>query len=133
MAIFWVAVVCALALQWFMPIRSQLDARFGKCLKKCFIIFFDNPGLTFFLALYSLILLILSCVLVFLLPGFAGLILAQNELFRIVMLKYDWIEAHPGMTLREGRKQVPWGELIAAEDEKVGHRTFRNFIFPWKD
>ncbi|HOC30458.1 MAG TPA: hypothetical protein PKH40_12315 [Treponemataceae bacterium] len=131
--IFWVAVVVALSLQWFLPIRSQLDSNFGKCLKKSFIIFFDNPGFSLFMFFYSLILAALSMVMVMLMPGFAGMILAHNNAFRLRMYKYDWLEEHPEIDIRTARKAVPWAELLAEDDDTVGHRTFKSFIFPWKD
>ena len=66
---FWVAVICILSLQWFLPIRSQLDVKFFKCLKKSFIIFFDNPGFSLFMLFYTLVLLAVSFFCVMLLPG----------------------------------------------------------------
>ena len=133
MLIFWVAVILVLAFQWFLPIRSQLDKKFSKCLRKCFIIFFDNPGFSVFMFLYSAILLAISFFVVFLIPGFAGIILAQNEAFRLRMYKYDWIEQHPEIEFKKARKQIPWTELLEEDDETTGHRTWRSFIFPWKD
>lgn len=131
--IFWVAVVFALSIQWFLPIRSQLDGNFVKCLKKSFIIFFDNPGFSVFMFLYSLVLAALSMVMVMLMPGFSGMILAHNNAFRLRMYKYDWLEEHPEMDFRAARKAVPWAELLAEDEDTVGHRTFKSFIFPWKD
>lgn len=130
---FWVAVAFVLSLQWFLPIHSQLEPKFGKALKKCMIIFFDNPGFSLFMFLYTLAVGALSMVLVFLLPGFAGLVLAHNEAFRLRMYKYDWLEKHPELDPIKARKAVPWGELLAEDEETVGTRSFRSFIFPWKD
>lgn len=130
---FWVAVAFVLSIQWFLPISSQLESNFGKALKKCLIIFFDNPGFSLFMFLYSIVLAALSMVLVFLLPGFGGLVLAQNEAFRLRMYKYDWLEKHPELDPVKARKEIPWGELLAEDEETVGTRSFRSFIFPWKD
>lgn len=130
---FWLAVILTLSLQWFMPIRSQLDKNFMKSIKKCFIIFFDNPGFSIFMFLYSFVLLALSCVLVLLMPGIAGLLLAQNEAFRLRMYKYDWLEKNPDIDIKKARKEIPWAELLAEDKETVGTRTLKNFIFPWKD
>ncbi len=130
---FWVAVGFILSLQWFLPVRSQLEPKFGKALKKSVIIFFDNPGFSLFMFLYSLVLIALSTVLVFIIPGVSGLVLAQNEAFRLRMYKYDWLEAHPELDPAKARKEVPWGELLAEDEDTVGTRSFRSFIFPWKD
>jgi len=131
--LFWVVLLIALSLQWFIPIRSQLDTNFLKCLKKCFIIFFDNPGFSLFMFFYGIVLAALSLVMVFLAPGVAGILLAYNDAFHLRMRKYDWLEAHPELDFRSARKAVPWDELIENDREIVGDRTLRSFIFPWKD
>ena len=82
---------------------------------------------------HSLVLIAISVVLVLLMPGFAWVILSQNESFRLRMYKYDWLEKHPELEFKVARKSVPWGELIAEDYETVGHRSFKSFIFPWKD
>ncbi len=45
------------------------------------------------------------------------------------MFKYDYIEAHPDTD----RKHLPWEELLFEEREKVGTRTLKGMIFPWKE
>lgn len=131
--VFWMLCLCVLALQWFMPLRSQLHGGFRKTLKKCFIIFFDNAGFSVFMFFYTLILAVLSVFLAFLVPGFAGIALAQNNAFRLRLYKYDWLEQHTDLTPKEARKHIPWGELIAEDRETLGPRSFKSFIFPWKD
>lgn len=69
-SVVWIFAVIQLSLLWFFPIRSRLESNFRKCLKKCFIIFFDNTGFTFFMLLYSIVLVILTPLLAFLVPGF---------------------------------------------------------------
>jgi len=130
--LFWIAVITVLAIQWFLPIRSQLEKNFLKALKKCFIIFFDNPGFSLFMFFYSAVVLLLSCVLVLIVPGFAGVILAQNDAFRLRMYKYDWIEKNSELDFKTARKQIPWEDLLAEDDEIVGKRTIKSFFFPWK-
>ncbi len=131
--VFWMLCICLLSLQWFLPLRSQLHGNFRKTFKKCFIIFFDNAGFSVFMFFYTLILAVLSVFLAFLVPGFAGIALAQNNAFRLRLYKYDWLEQHTDLTPREARKHIPWGELIAEDRETLGPRTFKSFIFPWKD
>ena len=131
--VFWMLCLCVLALQWFMPLRSQLHGGFRKTLKKRFIIFFDNAGFSVFMFFYTLILAVLSVFLAFLVPGFAGIALAQNNAFRLRLYKYDWLEQHTDLTPKEARKHIPWGELIAEDRETLGPRSFKSFIFPWKD
>lgn len=129
----WFGFVLILSFQWFLPVRSQLDRRFLKCVRKCFLIFFDNPGFSLFMFFYSIALAVLSIFPLFLLPGISGLVLAQNEAFRLLMYKYDWIEQHPELDFRTARKSIPWEELIANDRETVGERSLKHFIFPWKD
>ena len=131
--LFWVVILSVLSLQWFLPIRSQLESGFVKCLKKSFLIFFDNPGLSIFMFFYSSALFALSVLLVGFAPGFAGVILAQNEAFRLLMYKYDWLEKHPELDFRAARKAIPWDELIAEDYETIGYRSLKSFIFPWMD
>jgi hypothetical protein len=48
--------------------------------------------------------------------------------FKLRLYKYDYYEAHPS-----GKKRrVPWNELLAHDKEKLGKRTFKTLIFPWK-
>ena len=132
-SVVWIFAVIQLSLLWFFPIRSRLESNFRKCLKKCFIVFFDNTGFTLFMLLYSVVLVILTPFLAFLVPGFSGLLLAWNNAFKLRMYKYDWMELHPEIPIPTARKQIPWNELLAEDRETVGSRSIRNLIFPWKD
>ena len=129
MIIFWTMIVSILALQFFFAIRSRLDTKLSKVIKKCFIIFFDNPMFCIFSLIYCIITLILSVFTAFLLPGPAGILLFLDEGLRLRLLKYDWIEANP----EANKKEIPWDALLIEEREKTGSRSLKNFIFPWKD
>jgi len=129
----WAGLFALLALQWFLPVRSRLSRGFVESLRKSFIIMFDNTGFSVFMLFYSVALLALSTVSIFLIPGVAGLILAQNEAFRLRMYKYDWLEEHPETDSYRARNAIPWDELLAGDRETVGRRSFKSFIFPWKD
>ena len=131
--VIWIFTVIQLSLLWFFPIRSRLESDFRKCIKKCFILFFDNTGFTLFMALYSLMLIVLTPLFAFLMPGFSGILLAWNNAFKLRMYKYDWIERNPEIPIQTARKRIPWEELLTDDRETVGIRTIRNLIFPWKD
>ena len=45
------------------------------------------------------------------------------------MYKYDWLEANP----EANRKKIPWDALLMDDKERVGKRTLRGMIFPWKE
>jgi hypothetical protein len=125
--LFWTMVIAALALQFYLPVRARLDARPGKTLKKCFLIFFDNTLFCILSGAASLAILALSLPLFMLLPGPGGLLLFLDEALRIRLLKYDWLEANPG------RRKIPWETLLEDEREKTGNRSIKGLIFPWKD
>ncbi|MDR1095946.1 MAG: hypothetical protein LBL31_06125, partial [Spirochaetaceae bacterium] len=127
--IFWLIVILALALQFFFAIHFRLGDKIPKALKKCFIIFFDNPGLCLFALIHNTIIAVISVLLAFLAPGPAGMLLFLDEAFRLRLLKYDYLEANPDAN----RKRIPWDALLIDERERTGTRTLRNFIFPWKD
>lgn len=131
--VFWVVLFSSLALQYFFPLTQMMENdRPLKTLKKCFIIMADNFGFTLFFAFYNLIGTALSCVLALMIPGFAGIHFGQDVAIKLLMLKYDYLEENPDLTAKE-RRHVPWDELLLDEKEKVGHRTFRGMIFPWKE
>jgi len=130
--IFWTLVPALVSFQFFLAIRARLATKPLKILKKCFIIFFDNPWFSIFSLLYTLVTLVLSLIFALLLPGPAGLLLFLDEGLRLRLLKYDWLETLPAADTPTRRK-IPWDALLIEERDKTGSRTFRNFIFPWKD
>ncbi|MFP3042489.1 hypothetical protein LQZ19_11800 [Treponema primitia] len=127
--LFWTLLIGILALQFYFPIRSRLDTKFAKIIKKCFLILFDNSFFCIMSGIISLVILALSLPLFLLLPGPGGILLFLDEALRIRLLKYDWLEANPGAD----RRKIPWDVLLVDEREKTGNRTLKSLIFPWKD
>jgi hypothetical protein len=127
--IFWTFAVAILSFQFFFAIRSRLDTKLSKVIKKCFIIFLDNPGFSIFSLFHNIIILILSVFLALIFPGPAGILLYLDEALRLRLLKYDYLEANPDAN----RKKIPWDALLIDEREKTGTRSIKSFIFPWKD
>jgi hypothetical protein len=130
--LFWLLAIIVLSLQWFIPLRFLLKNDFRKCIKKSFIIFFDNAGFSIAYFFYQMILAVLSVPLVFIGVSFSGILLAQINALRLRLYKYDWRDAHPELSPAEA-KHIPWDELLADERDTVGTRSLKNFIFPWKD
>ena len=130
--VFWVVVIATLAIQWILPIRSLMHNKFRKCLKKSFIIFFDNPLFSLGVALVNLLNFIFSFVSFGILDGPATMGITLTNALRLRLYKYDWLEINPGLTKAQ-RKEVPWEELIAADKQTLGPRTLRSFLFTWKD
>ncbi|MDR2193648.1 MAG: hypothetical protein LBP19_04170 [Treponema sp.] len=134
MLLFWFLAAAALSLQFFLTIRSRMNNTVKVSIKKCFLVFFDNLGFCVFSFIHNLILLALSVFLAFMLPGPAGILLFLDEGFRLRLLKYDWLETHPEAIGAGGKRpKIPWDELLIDEREKTGTRSFKSFIFPWKD
>lgn len=127
--LFWVTVAAALAAQYFFPIQSRLDRKFRKIARKSFLVFFDNPGFSIGLAICTLIVCGLSVFTAFLLPGFATVLLWWNVAFKLRLYKYDWLEQNSGAD----RRRVPWDALLVEDRERVGKRTLRGMIFPWRE
>ncbi|MDR0312611.1 MAG: hypothetical protein LBI14_03345 [Treponema sp.] len=127
--IFWTLVVGILSLQFLFTVRARLDKKITKVIRKCFVIFFDNPGFCIFMFFSNIITLVISIFLAFLFPGPAGILLFIDEGLRLRLLKYDYLEANP----EANRKKIPWDALLIDERERTGTRSFKSFIFPWKD
>ena len=130
---FWTLVLALVSFQFFFAIRARLDTKITKIVKKCFIIFFDNPGFALFTLLYTIVSLVLSLVLAFILPGPAGILLFLDEALRLRLLKYDWLETNPPADASAKRRTIPWDVILIDEREKTGTRSLKNFIFPWRD
>jgi hypothetical protein len=127
--IFWSALGAMLTLQYYLPPRARLGGGFRKNLRKSFYLMMDNPLFSVFLLIYNTLVLFLSMFLAFLVPGPAALALNLDVAVKLRLYKYDWLEADPG---RRGQK-IPWFELLQEDKERVGKRTLKGMIFPWKD
>jgi hypothetical protein len=127
--LFWVSLTWWLASQYYFPIRAQLDDDVKKVFRKCFVLFFDNTLFSIALAIGTIVMAILSGFVVFLLPGIATILLWHQAAMKLRMYKYDYLEAHPNAN----RKKIPWNDLLYEDRERVGHRSLRGMIFPWKD
>ncbi len=127
--LFWGSVLWLMASQYFFPVRAQLGDRVPKVLKKCFILLFDNGAFTLGLALGSVGIMMLSVFTALLLPGPMGVLIWLNTAFKLRLLKYDYLEKHPAAP----RRRLPWDQLLAEERERVGKRTLKGMIFPWRE
>jgi len=127
--VLWGVVLLVLAMQFFFAVRARLDTRLLKVIKKCFLIFFDNPLFCIFTFFHNIAVLILSVFVAFLFPGPAGILLFLDESLRLRLMKYDWLEANPDAD----RRSIPWDDILIDEREKTGTRSLKGLIFPWKD
>lgn len=124
-------IVFFLSLQWFVPLRALLHDNFSKCLKKCFIIFFDNTAFSVFMFFHNVVLIALSFAIFTVIPGSAGIVLAQVNALRLRLYKYDWLDANPQFKSAKYRKNIPWDALIENDRKTLGPRPFKSFFMPY--
>ena len=118
-----------LSAQFYFPLQSNFDKKVFKNIKKMFLIFFDNLGFSFGLLIGTIIISIISVTTFFIFIGPSAILLWQNVALKLRIYKYEYFEKYPDST----RKNIPWDVLLANDREKMGKRTLRNLIFPWKD
>ena len=137
----WAAVFWLLSLQSFFPLITRMGDPFGKTLRKCFTVLFDNTGYTvgLFIALnvsapYLLGLFLLlflgapTRLLAFgspmlLLPGPASAVLLLTVAFKLRMYKYDFLEKRQ----QDSANQA--GEDEGQAEQAGGRR--RRVRIPW--
>lgn len=127
--LFWIFVIVSIALVYFFPVMNNLDKDLKKIIKKSFILFFDNTGTSIALAIGLLFNGAVSLALAFIMPGIGGILMLQESAMKLILMKYDYLEENPDAD----RKKIPWNALIMEEREKVGKRTLKGTIFPWKE
>jgi hypothetical protein len=80
-------------------------------------------------AVGSVAVLALSAFTALLIPGITGLLIWHQVALKIRLCKYDYLEENPDAN----RRQIPWDALLIDDRERVGKRTLRGMIFPWKE
>lgn len=125
----WLAFFGAGMSLYYPGLNAQVEPDLRKLVRKSFLLFIANPLASFVIALGAVVIMVLSVVTLGFFPGIVGLALWLNTTFRFLLAKYEWMEANP----EADHKKVPWAELVADDMDKVGPRTLRNMIFPWKD
>ena len=127
--IFWASVIWLLTSQSYFPALMRLDTSPRKVIRKIFMLFFDNTPFFIVLGIGSLAILAMSLFTALMLPGFTAILIWHHAGLKLRLLKYDYLEENPD----ENRKQIPWDALLIDERDRVGVRTFRGMIFPWKE
>jgi MFS family permease len=127
--LFWLALIWIIAIQFFFPLQSRFDRSFRKNIRKVFLIFFDNTAFTVGAFIGSTLIFIASSFTAFMLPGIATIVLWLNVGLKLRVLKYDYLEENPDAN----RKKIPWDVLLIEDKERVGKRTLKGMIFPWKE
>jgi hypothetical protein len=127
--LFWISVLWWVSVQYFFPVASQLEDGIKKQIKKSFILLLDNTFFSVFLAVYSFFILGISVFTALLIPGITVILLAHQTALKLRLYKYDYLEENADAQ----RKNIPWDALLFDEKERVGTRTLKGMIFPWKE
>jgi uncharacterized membrane protein YesL len=127
--VFWLILMSILSSQYYFPLQSNFDKKVFKNIKKMFLLFFDNIGFSIGLLIWSMVISILSIATFFIFLGPSAILLWQNVAFKLRVYKYEYLEKYPDTS----RKNIPWDVLLATDQDKIGIRTLRNLIFPWKE
>lgn len=126
---FWVLVIILFSLPYYFPLMTLMpgDGPF-KTLKKCFLVSSDNLGATLYLILHFVVDVVFSVLTVGLISGVTGIMLSNQDMMKLIMKKYDYLEENPDKT----RKDINWDELLQEEKDTIGPRSLKSMIFPWK-
>ena len=127
--LFWISVLWWTAVQYFFPVAFQLENSIKKQLKKSFILLLDNTLFSIFLGFYSISILGVSVFTALLIPGITVVLLAHQVALKLRLYKYDYLQENSDAS----RRHIPWNELLFKEKEKIGTRTLKGMIFPWKE
>ncbi len=142
--LFWLALLLLLSSGFYFPLLVREEFSIKKALRQSLVVCLDNFLLSLALGLVGLLLLVIS----FLPPlmlffGPAGLGLWYEVSLRILYYKYQYIQQLPEEEIQKARSsrgnlrrrkpEIPWRALLREERERIGPRSLRNFIFPWKD
>ena len=114
---------------YYPGLNAQVEPNIRKLAKKSFLLFLANPWASLGMALVLLMSLVLSVFTLGFFPGILGISVWLQVCFKFLVSKYDWIEANP----EANHKKVPWATVLAEDMERVGPRSLKGMIFPWKD
>jgi hypothetical protein len=127
--LFWMSVIWWMTAPFYLPVRTRLTPAIVPALKKSFIVTFDNAAFVIGVSIGAVVIAALSFFTAFLIPGIAGLAIWYQAALKLRLYKYDYLEANP----EADRKSIPWDALLYDDRDRVGKRTLRGMIFPWKE
>lgn len=127
--LFWVAVLWLVSSEYYFPVQARFEIKFKDSIKKVLLLFFDNTIFSLGLFLGVIVIFVASAFIVFLLPGITTIFLWLDVGLKLRLYKYDYLDENPSAD----RKKIPWDVLLIDDKDRVGKRTLKGFIFPWKD
>lgn len=125
----WLAFFGAGMSLYYPGLNAQVEPKIRKLARKSFLLFMANPGTSLMMVLVVVVCLVLSLFTLGFFPGILGISVWLQVCFKFLLAKYDWMEANP----EANHKKVPWAVLLAEDMERVGPRSLKGMIFPWKD
>jgi hypothetical protein len=128
MLLFWVCVTWWLAMIYYYPVRLRLSLPIFSAVRRAFLLFTDNLSLSCAIFLLSAAALMLSLVTAMLLPGLSLVLVFHQVAGRTLLLKYDYLESHP-----RARENIPWSLVLKDDLERLGGRSLKEIILPWKE
>jgi uncharacterized membrane protein YesL len=112
-------------------LNAQVEPSLKKLFKKSFLVFLANPWTSAVMVVVFVLSLVLSVFTLGFFPGILGISIWLQVCFRFVLAKYEWMEKNPDLDFK--KTKVPWDEILADDMERVGPRSLKSLIFPWKD
>ena len=125
----WVFVVWIMIGQLFFPVLSRLDKHPIRVLRKSALLLLDNTFFVLVVTAGTLLIGVASVLLAGLLFGFTTVLIWYHAALKLRLLKYDYLEENPDTD----RRRIPWDALLVEERERLGPRSLRGMIFPWKE
>ena len=125
----WIFVAWVMVGQLFFPVLSRLDKRPLRVLRKSALILLDNTFFMLVVTLGMVTIAVASAIVAGLLFGFSTVLIWYHVALKLRLLKYDYLEENPDAD----RRRIPWDALLVEERERLGPRTLRGMIFPWKE
>lgn len=125
----WLGFFAAGMSLYYPGLNAQIESNLTKLTKKSFLVFLANPWASLVLALGFVVGVVASVFTLGFFPGILGISIWLQVGFRFLMAKYEWVEANP----EADPKKVPWAIVLKDDMDKVGPRSFKSLIFPWKD
>ena len=128
MLLFWACVTWWLAMIYYYPVGLRLNLPIFTTVRRAFLLFTDNPSLSFAIFLLSTASLMLSFVTAMLLPGIGFMLVFHQVAGRTLLRRYRYLEGHP-----HAKQEIPWSLLLKDDLEFIGGRSAKGIVFPWKE
>lgn len=122
-------IVLINSLMYYFPLTLIRDANPIQILKLSIGLFMDNKVFTVSLLIHNLVSFGISSITFFLFPSYLGIACANAIAVKLLLLRYAYMKEQ-GIA---NRKDIDLSDMLKEENSRVGERTLRNTIFPWKD